>query len=370
MGGRRLGSADLRVPTGLGDRARGRGRGLGSGGGALGGRTLSGRPLRERAFGGGLLGGVTRRFRALARHALGFLARSDLCALRFPLGFAFRLDGARCLGFGVGLLLRGFDVSAATTTHRRRIRVVDHLDGRWRWCFIGLPATTTRLRLGHGVGRFRSRALFTLPAKPGARDLVVGEQRHMAAHRNVHLPKQGDHIVGCEAELPRQVMHTKLTQAFLLCASGARSRGRSVSVEETSPIASRIPRASALSTIPMAAVASRPTIAPSSAALGHSTISTRFARSSGTTLSSVCRETSIATIASTTLPRRACSRTCSAPVMARRPRTPRPISPTTLRRRATAAASAAVASSVTRPSRFDPRRRRSRLPSSALRASP
>src|ERR1035437_5462426 len=81
--------------------------------------------------------------------------------------------------------------------------------------------------------------------------------------------------------------------------------------------------------MPITAVASLPTAAPSEAALIPSTIRTLFASSSGTTLSRLFFDASRATIASFNVPFAAASLTRSTPITASRPRTPSPASPST-----------------------------------------
>src|SRR5690606_37198461 len=87
-----------------------------------------------------------------------------------------------------------------------------------------------------------------------------------------------------------------------------------------------MPRARSPSRTPTVTVDSRPTAAPSSDADGTSSLLTRRASSSGTSLSKLCREASIATTASRRRPRKAASRTCCTPTTAVRARTPKPTS--------------------------------------------
>ena len=108
---------------------------------------------------------------------------------------------------------------------------------------------------------------------------------------------------------------------------------------------SRIPRASCGSTTPTAAVCSRPTAAPNSAAVGPSTNITCRARSSGTTFSRLFTDASGAMTASTRFPFLAAVRTCSTPTTTLRARTPRPMS---RNRRSATRGSSVIAISVRR----------------------
>ncbi len=80
----------------------------------------------------------------------------------------------------------------------------------------GGPSTTTcgRCRLLLGAD-----ALFPLPARTNARHLIVGEQSEMAAHRDIHLAKQRDHVVAGYPELACHVVYAKLAQTVLLAGS-------------------------------------------------------------------------------------------------------------------------------------------------------
>src|SRR5204863_8025410 len=106
-------------------------------------------------------------------------------------------------------------------------------------------------------------ALFAFPAGANSGHLVVTQRTQMAAHRNVHLTKEIDHLVAGNSELACQVMHSKLTQT---CSSPSlRPSGIGLG------LSARIPAARPLSTIPTTAVVSRPAAEPSSAADGPRT---------------------------------------------------------------------------------------------------
>ena len=145
----------------------------------------------------------------------------------------------------------------------------------------------------------------------------------MAAHRNVHLTKEIDHLVAGNAKFTRQIMYSKLAQpnsSPTLRTSRIGSR-----------LSARIPLARPLSTIPITAAVSRPAALPSSDADGPATTVIPLAWSRGITLSKLLLEASGAAIARCTLPRFAASLTRSTPTIAPRPRTPRPIRPRSLR---------------------------------------
>jgi len=86
---------------------------------------------------------------------------------------------------------------------------------RWR------PAPAARRRRGLLLG---ADAFLTLPARANTRDLVIGEKSEMAAHGDVHLTKEGDHLVAGNPELACHVVYTKLAQTVLLAGS-TRVRG-------------------------------------------------------------------------------------------------------------------------------------------------
>ena len=82
-------------------------------------------------------------------------------------------------------------------------------------------ATTTcrRGRRGH------ARPLLALPTRANARNLIVAQRTQMAAHGNVHLAKQIDHLVAGNPEFARQIVYSKLAQpTLLLTAIGHRRR--------------------------------------------------------------------------------------------------------------------------------------------------
>lgn len=94
----------------------------------------------------------------------------------------------------------------------------------WRgsdWCHgSGSPtAARRRRRLLLGANPF-----LTLPARANASDLVVSEEREMAAYGDIHLTKEVDHLVTGDPELACHVVYTKLAQTVLLAGSrGVRS---------------------------------------------------------------------------------------------------------------------------------------------------
>ncbi len=101
----------------------------------------------------------------------------------------------------------------------------------------------------------RTRARFSRSQRARtARDLIVGERTQVAAHRNVHLTKQGDHLVSGNPELTGQVRYTQACSPILLW----------------SPVRGYLHRArTSHPATPTTAVASRPTALPSSAADGR-----------------------------------------------------------------------------------------------------
>lgn len=135
----------------------------------------------------------------------------------------------------------------------------------------------------------------------------------MAAHGNVHLSKEVDHLIDGYPEFACHVVNEKLAQAL--------------PPGNPTLIASAIPFASPASLTPITATASRPAISPSSREESSSITRTFFAARSETILSKLFCDASLATSAIFTFPRRAASRTCCTPTTASRPRIPRPARP-------------------------------------------
>jgi hypothetical protein len=144
----------------------------------------------------GFFGTQDRHARCLRAFCLGgrrLLLRGD---------FGRRLGGG---GFSGGVLLGGSlnvgRLSASTNGRLIGDGFGDHdrLDGYCR----GGAATP---RGGRWCGLFFGpSALLPLPSGTDASDLVVGEHAHVAADRNVHKPKKGDHFFGGNSEFVCQL---------------------------------------------------------------------------------------------------------------------------------------------------------------------
>jgi hypothetical protein len=154
-------------------------------------------------FGGGF-GLCTRRFfSAQDRHARG-LGAFRLGSRGFLLRGSFG-SGLRCGSFSGGMLLSGgLHVGRLTATTDRRVVGDDFGNRRYfrRNGCRGAAATSRRRRCGL---LFCAGALFPFPASADASDLVVGEHAHVAADRNVHEPKKGDHFFGWNSEFVCQL---------------------------------------------------------------------------------------------------------------------------------------------------------------------
>jgi len=154
-------------------------------------------------LGGGFSLGTRGFFGAQDRHA------SSLGALCLGgSGFLLRRGfgrGLRCGGFSGGVLFgSSLHVGRFTTATNRRVVGDDFGHGshfRRNGC---RGATTTSRRCGCGL-LFSAGALLPFPASADASDLVVGEHAHVAADRNVHEPKKGDHFFGWNSEFVRQL---------------------------------------------------------------------------------------------------------------------------------------------------------------------
>jgi hypothetical protein len=178
-----------------------------------------------------LLGAV-----ALLLRTLRFDARSfGGCCFLSGRGFGCGLSRGGLL-FGGGLNVGGF---AASTD-----RCFGGDDGSGGRLGHGVRATTTRRRSGH-CRAFRAHALFALPARANASHLVVAEHAHMAANRDVHLPKQTDDLIGRNPEFVRQLADCELAQTSspILLARGG-----------LGATSSRTPAANCRSVIPTTAV--------------------------------------------------------------------------------------------------------------------
>jgi hypothetical protein len=195
-------------------------------------------------------------------------------------GGRLHLDAAAAADGTAGLCLRGW---------RRRRR----LDGR-------RPASTTGCSPSCGLPC--ARALLAFPTRANAGDLIVTQDRRLPAHRDVHLAKERDHLVSGNSELASNLLNAKLAQTVLLSSSAA--------AEPLDSTMSRIPFANCRSTIPTAAVDSRPTAAPSSAALAAFVKRMRRASRSGINLFKLFGDASGAITAKARSPFLAACRTC------------------------------------------------------------
>jgi hypothetical protein len=180
-----------------------------------GATVADGRRPRHFGLGRAELGTLLALFRrSLGLSARGFFGAQDRHARCFR---SFCLGGGRLLlcgdfgrhlgggGFGGGVFLgRGLNVGSfpASTNGRfvgDRFGHRDRLDGYCRG-----RAATPRGRSRRGL-LFGPSALFPLPPGTDASDLVVGEHAHVAADRNVHKPKKGDHFFGGNSEFVCQL---------------------------------------------------------------------------------------------------------------------------------------------------------------------
>jgi hypothetical protein len=204
------------------------------------------------ALGNNTLGDVLRRF---DRHSAlsGGASLFDLAKLSEARRLSGLLSGKRCrlrllmcsrFGRGLrsrgGLLFRGgLHVCSAAPTAQRRLGRGRRRRGR-RLDDNRSAAAGRRCR---SVLSLRPRPLFPFPARAHAGDLVVREQTQMTAHRDVHLPKQTDNLIGGNPELASHVMNAKFAQTSSSRALGEPDFNNSL-----------IPRASCESRIPTAAV--------------------------------------------------------------------------------------------------------------------
>jgi len=76
----------------------------------------------------------------------------------------------------------------------------------------GASATPTRGSRWSG----NARALLTLPPCTQARDLFVTQLAEMTAYRHVHRAEHRHELLAGNAELPCQLIHSKLDQTLLL----------------------------------------------------------------------------------------------------------------------------------------------------------
>jgi hypothetical protein len=144
----------------------------------------------------GFFGAQDRHARCLRAFCLGgrrLLLRGD---------FGRRLGGG---GFSGGVLLGGsLNVGRLSASTNGRF-VGDYFRNRDRFDGNGCRRTATpRGRSGRGLF-FGPSALLPLPSGTDASDLVVGEHAHVAADRNVHKPKKGDHFFGGNSEFVCQL---------------------------------------------------------------------------------------------------------------------------------------------------------------------
>jgi hypothetical protein len=183
-------------------------------------------------------------------------SRQVLGALPFLFG-AFRFDACGfcgrgfASGRGFGCCLRGsgvffgcsLDISSLATTSNRRFGGNNRRGGRLG--SGGVRATASRCLSGCRRRAFRAHSLFALPARADASYLVVAEHAHMAANRDVHLPKQTDDLIGRNPEFVRQLADCELAQTSspILLARGG-----------LGATSSRTPAANCRSVIPTTAV--------------------------------------------------------------------------------------------------------------------
>jgi hypothetical protein len=97
------------------------------------------------------------------------------------------------------------DRDATTTTTAFRGGGLDLRFGRGSG---GGSAAPTR----RGRRRCNTRALLALPTGANACNLIVTQQTEMAAHGNIHLTKESEHLVAGNPEFARQIMYSKLAQ--------------------------------------------------------------------------------------------------------------------------------------------------------------
>ena len=201
--------------------------------------------------------------RRAASAAIGFMLRGELRGhVRRS-----RRDGG--LFLGGGLDVGGF----ATTPDRGFVGGGEPARG---------PAPARQRRGGDArVGArgrllLRTHALFTLPARANARDLVVGEHTHMTANGMSIWRRSRDDFFGGHAEFVAPAHRLKACSNTLL--TGLAGEPDDIDIREYRPPTAR-------STMPTTAVWSRPPPRPIRAADGTSMNLTRRALSSGTILS-------------------------------------------------------------------------------------
>jgi hypothetical protein len=178
-----------------------------------------------------IFGALTLLLDALGLDARGLGSSGLLSGGRFRRG----LRGG-CVLLGSGLDVRGFSSPAdwrfgGNDRNRRGLR-------------SGVRASPTRRRDGRRRA-FRACALFALPSRANASYLFVAEHAHMAANRDVHLPKQTDDLIGRNPEFVRQLANCELAQpsSSILLARGG-----------LGATSSRTPAANCRSVIPTTAV--------------------------------------------------------------------------------------------------------------------
>jgi hypothetical protein len=135
----------------------------------------------------GFSGGASRFFGAQCFDANGFLT-GRFGGHRFAFGGGARLGFRRCGGSRCMFLRRGLNIGSLAAP-------ADGFSGGCRRCGRGCrlrnrgTATAPCSRRGRRL-LFGTNALFSLPSRPDASDLIVGEHAHVAANRNVHGPKK------------------------------------------------------------------------------------------------------------------------------------------------------------------------------------
>jgi hypothetical protein len=144
----------------------------------------------------GLFG--AQRFDASGLEARGFSSECFLLCRKLCRGLCGSRRSGRLL-LGSRLDIRRFPASSDGPITRNR-------DGLGNGLGSGNGSTPTRGRLRRRLS-LGTDTLLAFPARPNACDLVVGEHAHVAANRNVHLPKKADDFIGGHCEFVCQLTH-------------------------------------------------------------------------------------------------------------------------------------------------------------------
>ena len=169
---------------------------------------------------GPLSGGVSRWL----RNVRGWCRRACRCRLRRLRTIGDRRvrcrrcgDRGRLYGDGLGLDCwrcldyRGFrdGLDGHTTPAPAAFSAGDGLGFHFRWRRGGSRSAASARRSWWSCN---TRALLTLPSGADAGNLIIAQRTEMAAHGNVHLTKEIDHLVAGDPEFARQIMYSKLAQ--------------------------------------------------------------------------------------------------------------------------------------------------------------